>query len=60
MPWAEPNPLEKLNWFIHLQHVRGETRACKELIKSEIKGNGSTNEFAYYKQVNILSLLLVY
>ncbi|XP_063905055.1 Bardet-Biedl syndrome 4 protein [Zophobas morio] len=54
MSWPEPNPLEKLNWLIHLQHVRGETQQCKELIKSEIKKSGGRNEFAYFKQGMIL------
>lgn len=51
MPSPEPNPLEKLNWLIHLQHVRGEIAQCKNLIKNEIKRSGGRNEFAYFKQV---------
>lgn len=51
MPWPEPNPPEKLNWLIHLQHVRGETATCKELIKEEIKRSEGKNEFAFFKQV---------
>lgn len=45
-------PLEKLNWLIHLQHVRGENGACKELINREIAKSNSRNEYAYYKKVN--------
>lgn len=51
MPWPEPNPSEKLNWLLHLQHVRGETEQCKESIKNEIKRSGGRNEFACFKQV---------
>ncbi|EFA07311.1 Bardet-Biedl syndrome 4 protein homolog-like Protein [Tribolium castaneum] len=50
----EPNPLEKLNWLIHFQHVRGEIVQCKNLIKNEIKRSGGRNEFAYFKQGIIL------
>ncbi|CAH1365097.1 unnamed protein product [Tenebrio molitor] len=54
MPWPEPNPSEKLNWLLHLQHVRGETEQCKESIKNEIKRSGGRNEFACFKQGIIL------
>lgn len=54
MAWAEPTPLEKLNWLIHIQHVRGETEACKELIKEEIRKSSGRNEFAYFKEGVIL------
>lgn len=47
----EPDPLEKLNWLIHLLHVRGETAKCKELIKNEIIKTKGKHEYAYFKQV---------
>lgn len=51
---AEEFPsIEKFNWLINLLHVRGDTPACKELIKKEIKRSNGKNEFAYFKQVCI-------
>ncbi|KAF5308143.1 hypothetical protein FQR65_LT06322 [Abscondita terminalis] len=50
----EPQPLEQLNWLIHLQHVRGEIAKCKELIKSEIKKSNGKHEYAFFKQGVIL------
>lgn len=52
--WSEPPPMEKLNWLIHLQHVRGETDLCKELIKLEITKTNGKNEYAHYKDGIIL------
>ncbi|KAL1502259.1 hypothetical protein ABEB36_007425 [Hypothenemus hampei] len=46
----EPAPMEKFNWLIHLQHVRGEIGACKELIKEEIARNQGKHEYVYFKQ----------
>lgn len=54
MSWSEPPPIEKLNWLIHLQHVRGETAQCKELIKIEISKTNGKSEYAYYKDGVIL------
>ncbi|KAJ8935453.1 hypothetical protein NQ314_012873 [Rhamnusium bicolor] len=50
----EPSPFEKLNWLVHLQHVRGEITACNELIKREIDRSNGKNEYAFYKQGSIL------
>ncbi|KAF2902241.1 hypothetical protein ILUMI_03958, partial [Ignelater luminosus] len=50
----EPDALEKLNWLIHLYHVRGEIVKCKELIKNEINKSGGKHEYAYFKQGIIL------
>ncbi|XP_023309913.1 Bardet-Biedl syndrome 4 protein homolog [Anoplophora glabripennis] len=50
----EPAPFEKFNWLIHLQHVRGETEACKQLIKKELERCHGKNEFALYKEGIIL------
>lgn len=47
----EPDPLEKLNWLIHLQHVRGEITKCKELIAKEIVRSGGKHEYAQFKKV---------
>lgn len=44
--------IEKLNWLIHLEHIRGETVRCKELIQSEIAKSNGRNEFAFFKQVS--------
>ncbi|XP_066157779.1 Bardet-Biedl syndrome 4 protein-like isoform X2 [Euwallacea fornicatus] len=46
----EPAAMEKLNWLIHLQHVRGEINSCKDLIKNEIARSQGKNEYVYYKQ----------
>lgn len=51
MPWSNQAPLEKLNWLIHLQHVRRESGACKELIKREITKSNGRNEYAFFKKV---------
>ncbi|XP_044745567.1 Bardet-Biedl syndrome 4 protein [Coccinella septempunctata] len=48
--YSEPAPFEKLNWLIHLLHVRGDTGACRELIEDEIDNTGGRNEFLYYKK----------
>lgn len=53
-PITEPVPVERLNWLIHMQHVRGEINSCKELIKAEVKSNAPKNEYAYFKQGTIL------
>lgn len=52
--WSEPPAIEKLNWLIHLQHVRGETNLCKELIKLELIKTNGKNEYAHYKDGIIL------
>ncbi|KAK9875507.1 hypothetical protein WA026_007901 [Henosepilachna vigintioctopunctata] len=52
--YTEPAPTEKLNWLIHLQHVRGDTETCKELIKKEIVNSEGRNEFLFFKQGSIL------
>lgn len=49
--YSEPTPFEKLNWLIHLLHVRGDTSACRELIEGEIENTGGRNEFLHYKKV---------
>ncbi|CAH0552064.1 unnamed protein product [Brassicogethes aeneus] len=54
MPVFEPLPVERLNWLIHLQHIRGEINSCKELIKAEIEKNSGKNEYAFFKQGTIL------
>lgn len=54
--WPEPSPIEKLNWLIHLQHIRGETESCKELIKSEITNTSRNSEYAFFKQVSFFIL----
>lgn len=46
-----PLPEERLNWLIHVQHVRGEVGACRELIKRVIEGGRGRNEYAFFKQV---------
>ncbi|CAH1101421.1 unnamed protein product [Psylliodes chrysocephalus] len=46
--------LEKFNWLIHLQHVTGRIQACKSLIIKEIERSKGKNEFALYKQGEIL------
>ncbi|KAF7286922.1 hypothetical protein GWI33_003189 [Rhynchophorus ferrugineus] len=51
---CEPIPIEKLNWLIHLQHIRGETEFCKKLIASELNRSNGKNEYAFYKQGIIL------
>lgn len=62
----EPAPFEKFNWLIHLQHVRGETEACKQLIRKELERSHGKNEYALYKEVNFnshiknLNIYLVY
>lgn len=48
---AEPEPLEKFNWLMHLQHVRGEVGASKQLIAKEIAKSQGRHEYAYFKQV---------
>ncbi|CAG9767979.1 unnamed protein product [Ceutorhynchus assimilis] len=50
----EPDPMEKLNWLIHLQHIRGEIGVCKQLIDSEISRSQGKNEYVYFKQGIIL------
>ncbi|KAJ8925989.1 hypothetical protein NQ315_009844 [Exocentrus adspersus] len=50
----EPAPFEKFNWLIHLQHVRGETDACKELIRKELDRCYGKHEYALHKQGIIL------
>ncbi|KAH1006478.1 hypothetical protein HUJ05_007210 [Dendroctonus ponderosae] len=47
-------PMEKLNWLIHLQHVRGEIASCKELINGEMARSHGKNEYAFFKQGVIL------
>lgn len=49
--WTEPNSMEKFNWLLHLQHVRGETEACKTLIKEGIATSKGKNEYVYFKEV---------
>ncbi|XP_066249530.1 Bardet-Biedl syndrome 4 protein-like [Euwallacea similis] len=46
----EPTAMEKLNWLIHLQHMRGEINSCKDLIKNEIARSQGRNEYVYFKQ----------
>lgn len=53
MQWSNQAPLEKLNWLMHLQHVRRESAACKELIKKEIAKSNGRNEYAFFKKVKI-------
>lgn len=48
-------PMEKLNWLIHLQHVRGEISSCKELINEEIARSYGKNQYALFKQVSVSS-----
>lgn len=62
MPWSNQAPLEKLNWLIHLQHVRRESGACKELIKREITKSNGRNEYAFFKKVkkNAAYFLLIF
>lgn len=43
--------MEKYNWLINQQHVRGEIGACKELINSEIARSNGKNEYIFFKQV---------
>lgn len=45
--------MEKLNWLIHLQHVRGDIAGCKELLRDAIKTSNGRNEYAYFKQVRL-------
>ncbi|KAJ8979161.1 hypothetical protein NQ317_006353 [Molorchus minor] len=44
-------PMHMYDWLIHLQHVRGETKACMQLIKRELERSNGRNEFALYKQI---------
>lgn len=48
--------MEKLNWLIHLQHIRGEIGVCKSLINSEITRSQGKNEYVFFKQVKTLSM----
>ncbi|XP_065167509.1 Bardet-Biedl syndrome 4 protein isoform X2 [Atheta coriaria] len=50
----EPHPMEKLNWLIHLYHIRGEIGPCRTLINDEIEQSQGKNEFALYKKGIIL------
>ncbi|KAB0804558.1 hypothetical protein PPYR_01528 [Photinus pyralis] len=50
----DSNPLEQLNWLIHLYYVRGEIAKCKELIKRQIKMSSGKHEYAFFKQGVIL------
>lgn len=49
----EPHPMEKLNWLIHLYHIRGEIGPCRTLINDEIEQSQGKNEFALYKKVSL-------
>ncbi|CAG9863985.1 unnamed protein product [Phyllotreta striolata] len=50
----EFSSLKKYNWLMHLQHVTGRLQDCKSLISSEIERSKGKNEFALYKQGEIL------
>lgn len=52
----EPPSFDRYNWLIHLQHVRGETEACKKFIKKELERSHGYNEFAWYKEVISISM----
>nr|CAI5864793.1 unnamed protein product [Callosobruchus analis] len=46
--------LERYNWLMHMFHVNGEIARCKELMRKEIERSNGKNEFAFYKQGEIL------
>ncbi|XP_017775178.1 PREDICTED: Bardet-Biedl syndrome 4 protein homolog [Nicrophorus vespilloides] len=50
----DPEPIGRLNWLIHLIHVRGDAVSCKDLIRNEIDASQGKNEFAHYKKAIIL------
>ncbi|KAG5885946.1 hypothetical protein JTB14_018400 [Gonioctena quinquepunctata] len=45
--------LEKFNWSIYIQYVRGEIDGCKKLIRRELERSNGRNEFALFKQGKI-------
>ncbi|XP_030755352.1 Bardet-Biedl syndrome 4 protein homolog, partial [Sitophilus oryzae] len=51
---SEPPPMEKLNWLMHLQHIRGEIDFCKKIINLELARSDGKNEYAFFKQGSIL------
>ncbi|XP_045460208.1 Bardet-Biedl syndrome 4 protein [Harmonia axyridis] len=53
--YSEPVPFEKLNWLIHLLHVRGDVSTCRELIEHEIENTRGRNEFLYFTKGCIFS-----
>ncbi|KAK9746256.1 hypothetical protein QE152_g6236 [Popillia japonica] len=50
----EPASVDRLNWLLYIQHVRGEVTSCKQLIKDEIAKSNGKNEYAFYKEGIIL------
>ncbi|GJQ76168.1 hypothetical protein Trydic_g1913 [Trypoxylus dichotomus] len=54
MQCSEPPSIDRLNWLLYIQHVRGEVVSCKQLIKDEIVRSNGKNEYAYYTEGIIL------
>ncbi|KAI4467250.1 hypothetical protein MML48_2g00004580 [Holotrichia oblita] len=50
MQCNEPASVDRLNWLLYIQHVRGEVASCKQLIKDEIAKSNGKNEYAFIKK----------